>query len=70
MIQVVGKPHFNVFLGISPVNVANTNEEHPVKQKFSNDVTEEGIVILDKLEQPLYPLMVDYQCFDSDTIEK
>ena len=40
----------------------------PLKQLFPKDVMLLGKVIPSNLLQKEYPLMVDYQCFDSDTI--
>ena len=37
--------------------------EHPQKHSSPKEVTEEGIVMLVKLEQPLYLLLVDYQYY-------
>ena len=44
--------------------------EQPRKHSEPKEVTEEGMVMLVKPEQPEYPLIVDYQYYILKTVEK
>lgn len=50
--QELSKPQFRVYLGSCPLKVANVKTPQFEKQPTPNDVTEEGMVMFGKFEQP------------------